>query len=125
MATASCGWPITGQAPGRDCTITPTCPDRACTSPTRKLWDEVEATYRWWVDAGSPDATHSRFAVTPRWATGGIGIGWFTLTLVVTSWGSWLARRGVPVLDLVFCMITLRLALAPRCIKWVWSGVAG
>ncbi len=78
MATASCGWPITGQAPGRDCTITPTCPDRACTSPTRKLWDEVEATYRWWVDAGSPDATHSRFAVTPRWATGGIGIGWFT-----------------------------------------------
>ena len=44
----------------------------------RKLWDEVEATYRWWVDAGSPDATHSRFAVTPRWATGGIGIGWFT-----------------------------------------------
>jgi hypothetical protein len=31
------------------------------------------------------------------------------MTLVVNSWGSWLARRGVPVLDLVFRMITLRL----------------
>ena len=32
------------------------------------------------------------------------------MTLVVNFVGSWLGRRGVPVLDLVFCMITLRLA---------------
>jgi len=46
-------------------------------------------------------------------------------TLVVYSWGSWLARRGVPVLDLVFRMITLRLAFflspSPR-VAADWSG---
>lgn len=30
----------------------------------RKLWDEVEAAYRWWVDAGSPAAERWRFTVS-------------------------------------------------------------
>ncbi|MDP8931831.1 MAG: methyltransferase domain-containing protein [Actinomycetota bacterium] len=29
----------------------------------RKLWDEVEAAYRWWVDAGSPKTGQWRFTV--------------------------------------------------------------
>jgi protein-L-isoaspartate(D-aspartate) O-methyltransferase len=31
----------------------------------RRLWDEVEAAYRWWDDAGSPDADRWVFTVTP------------------------------------------------------------
>lgn len=31
----------------------------------RRLWDEVEAAYRWWVDAGSPGGERWRFTVTP------------------------------------------------------------
>ncbi len=31
----------------------------------RRLWDEVEAAYRWWCDAGSPSADAWRFTVTP------------------------------------------------------------
>jgi hypothetical protein len=32
----------------------------------RQLWDEVEAAYTWWVQAGSPSADHWRFTVTPQ-----------------------------------------------------------
>ena len=32
----------------------------------RKLWDEVEAAYRWWVDAGSPGAARWCFTVSPH-----------------------------------------------------------
>lgn len=32
----------------------------------RTLWDEVEAVYRWWVDAGSPAAERWRFTVSPQ-----------------------------------------------------------
>jgi protein-L-isoaspartate(D-aspartate) O-methyltransferase len=32
----------------------------------RNLWDEVEAAYRWWSDAGRPAAEQWRFQVTPR-----------------------------------------------------------
>jgi hypothetical protein len=28
----------------------------------RRLWDELEAAYRWWTDAGRPE--HTRFGVT-------------------------------------------------------------
>jgi len=31
----------------------------------RRLWDEVAAAYRWWVDVGSPDADRWWFTVTP------------------------------------------------------------
>ncbi len=31
----------------------------------RRLWDEVAAAYRWWIDAGSPAAGRWRFTVTP------------------------------------------------------------
>ncbi len=34
-------------------------------SGPRRLWDEVEAAYRWWVDAGSPDADRWQFTITP------------------------------------------------------------
>ncbi len=32
----------------------------------RQLWDEVEAAYTWWVQAGSPTAEQWRFTVTPQ-----------------------------------------------------------
>jgi protein-L-isoaspartate(D-aspartate) O-methyltransferase len=32
---------------------------------SRRLWDEVEAAYRWWQDAGKPEAAAWRFTVTP------------------------------------------------------------
>ncbi|MGH3771873.1 MAG: methyltransferase domain-containing protein [Pseudonocardiaceae bacterium] len=32
----------------------------------RRLWDEVEAAYAWWVQAGSPTAEQWRFTVTPQ-----------------------------------------------------------
>lgn len=32
----------------------------------RRLWDEVEAAYRWWVDQGSPTAERWLFTVTPH-----------------------------------------------------------
>jgi hypothetical protein len=31
----------------------------------RKLWDEVEASHRWWVAQGRPGADRWRFTVTP------------------------------------------------------------
>jgi hypothetical protein len=31
----------------------------------RKLWDEVETAYRWWVEAGEPAGDAWRFTVTP------------------------------------------------------------
>jgi protein-L-isoaspartate(D-aspartate) O-methyltransferase len=31
----------------------------------RRLWDEVEAAYHWWVDAGSPQPDRWQFVVTP------------------------------------------------------------
>ncbi|MGH3839063.1 MAG: methyltransferase domain-containing protein [Pseudonocardiaceae bacterium] len=34
-------------------------------SGPRRLWDEVEAAYHWWIDAGSPDADRWQFTVTP------------------------------------------------------------
>lgn len=32
----------------------------------RRLWDEVEAAYQWWVDQSSPGADRWRFTVTPH-----------------------------------------------------------
>lgn len=32
----------------------------------RQLWDEIEAAYVWWVQAGSPTAEHWRFTITPQ-----------------------------------------------------------
>jgi protein-L-isoaspartate(D-aspartate) O-methyltransferase len=32
---------------------------------SRRLWDEVEAAYHWWRDAGDPKATDWRFIITP------------------------------------------------------------
>lgn len=32
---------------------------------SRRLWDEVEAAYRWWRDAGEPKAADWLFTVTP------------------------------------------------------------
>ncbi|MGH4007871.1 MAG: methyltransferase domain-containing protein [Pseudonocardiaceae bacterium] len=32
----------------------------------RKLWDEVEIAYRWWIDQGKPGADRWRFTVTPE-----------------------------------------------------------
>jgi hypothetical protein len=32
----------------------------------RRLWDEVEAAYQWWVDQGRPGADRWRFTVTPH-----------------------------------------------------------
>jgi protein-L-isoaspartate(D-aspartate) O-methyltransferase len=32
----------------------------------RKLWDEVETAYRWWIDAGEPAVDAWRFTVTPN-----------------------------------------------------------
>lgn len=32
----------------------------------RRLWDEVEAAYQWWVEQGSPTALRWQFTVTPR-----------------------------------------------------------
>lgn len=34
-------------------------------SGPRRLWDEVEAAYHWWIDAGNPDADRWQFTVTP------------------------------------------------------------
>ncbi|HET9118302.1 MAG TPA: methyltransferase domain-containing protein [Pseudonocardiaceae bacterium] len=34
-------------------------------SGPRRLWDEVEAAYRWWIDADNPDADRWQFTVTP------------------------------------------------------------
>jgi protein-L-isoaspartate(D-aspartate) O-methyltransferase len=34
-------------------------------SGPRRLWDEVEAAYHWWIDAGSPDAGRWQFTITP------------------------------------------------------------
>jgi protein-L-isoaspartate(D-aspartate) O-methyltransferase len=34
-------------------------------SGPRRLWDEVEAAYHWWIDAGSPDADRWQFTITP------------------------------------------------------------
>ncbi|MBV9729022.1 MAG: hypothetical protein JO309_06370, partial [Pseudonocardiales bacterium] len=31
----------------------------------RKLWDDVETAYRWWVDAGKPTVDAWRFTITP------------------------------------------------------------
>jgi protein-L-isoaspartate(D-aspartate) O-methyltransferase len=35
-------------------------------SGPRRLWDEVEAAYYWWLDAGSPGANRWRFTITPN-----------------------------------------------------------
>lgn len=32
---------------------------------SRRLWDEVEAAYHWWLDAGSPDPGAWRFTINP------------------------------------------------------------
>jgi len=32
----------------------------------RDLWDEVETAYRWWRDAGRPDAARWRITITPE-----------------------------------------------------------
>ena len=33
-------------------------------SGPRRLWDEVEAAYHWWIEAGSPDADRWLFTIT-------------------------------------------------------------
>jgi protein-L-isoaspartate O-methyltransferase len=32
----------------------------------RQLWDEIEAAYQWWIDAGRPGVDQWRFTVTPE-----------------------------------------------------------
>jgi hypothetical protein len=32
----------------------------------RRLWNEVEAAYHWWIDAGRPSARQWTFTVTPE-----------------------------------------------------------
>lgn len=39
-------------------------PYRVMQSGSRRLWDEVEASHRWWRDAGCPSADRWRFTVT-------------------------------------------------------------
>ncbi|MGH3874780.1 MAG: methyltransferase domain-containing protein [Pseudonocardiaceae bacterium] len=34
-------------------------------SGPRRLWDEVEAAYHWWIDEGSPDVGRWQFTITP------------------------------------------------------------
>jgi len=40
-------------------------PYRVLQFGSRRLWDEVEASYRWWCDAGCPSADRWRFTVAP------------------------------------------------------------
>lgn len=40
-------------------------PYRVLQSGSRSLWDEVETSYRWWLDAGRPTADRWCFTVTP------------------------------------------------------------
>jgi hypothetical protein len=32
----------------------------------RRLWDEIHAAHRWWLEHGTPDVARWRFIVTPR-----------------------------------------------------------
>jgi protein-L-isoaspartate O-methyltransferase len=42
---------------------------RVWQSGPRRLWDEVEAAYRWWVEQGKPDHTRFGLTVTPEGQT--------------------------------------------------------
>jgi protein-L-isoaspartate(D-aspartate) O-methyltransferase len=45
--------------------ITPEPPYKVRQYGHRKLWDEVEAAYRWWVDTGQPAVDAWKFTITP------------------------------------------------------------
>lgn len=45
--------------------LTPEPPYEIRQSGHRKLWDQVEAAYRWWIDAGKPAVDAWKFTVTP------------------------------------------------------------
>jgi protein-L-isoaspartate O-methyltransferase len=45
--------------------ITPEPPYQVRQGGQRKLWDEVETAYRWWIDAGKPTVEAWRFTVNP------------------------------------------------------------
>lgn len=45
--------------------VTPEAPYQVRQSGGRKLWDEVQTAYRWWLDLDKPDAKAWRFTVTP------------------------------------------------------------
>ena len=68
------------------------------------------------VQPGVGDLVAGAPAICAGWGEAPLGLWHLSrvlgtpMTLVVYSWGSWLARCGVPVLDLAFCVITLRLA---------------
>ena len=46
--------------------ITAETPYEVRQSGTRKLWDEVETAYRWWVTIGEPAVDAWRFTITPN-----------------------------------------------------------
>ncbi|HEY3894694.1 MAG TPA: hypothetical protein VGL88_04925 [Pseudonocardiaceae bacterium] len=56
---ASGSWARLHHHPDRD------GPYRVLQSGSRHLWDEVQASYHWWVDAGRPAADRWCFTVTP------------------------------------------------------------
>lgn len=37
-----------------------------CQFGPRRLWNEVEAAYQWWIDRGCPTAQRWQFTVTPQ-----------------------------------------------------------
>ena len=46
--------------------LTPEPPYEIRQSGHRKLWDEVKAAYRWWIDAGEPAVDTWKFTITPN-----------------------------------------------------------
>lgn len=46
-------------------TLTPDPPYEVHQGGPRRLWDEVEAAYRWWIDTGQPSVDAWRVTVTP------------------------------------------------------------
>lgn len=57
--TASGSWARLHHHPDRD------GPYRILQSGPRHLWDEVQANYQWWLNAGRPTADRWRFTITP------------------------------------------------------------
>jgi protein-L-isoaspartate O-methyltransferase len=45
--------------------ITPEPPYEVRQGGHRKLWDEVETAYRWWIEAGEPTVNAWKFTITP------------------------------------------------------------
>lgn len=45
--------------------ITPTTPYEVRQSGERRLWNEVQTAYQWWLDVGKPAADAWRFSIDP------------------------------------------------------------